>query len=126
MNNTFRIALVLFFCLAAALPAGGKKEEKSANTQEEKTMAVQEEKGVPVQVSGRVRLVGNEPFRSLVITGQEKEWYIDREEEHILKNLQHKTVTVEGDEIVKEFTFPNGRLSGERRTLRNIKVIAVE
>ena len=116
MNSAIRIAMVaLFFCLAAALPAGGKKETP-----------VQEEKSTLVQVSGIVRLVGNEPFTSLVISGTESEWYIDEEDRYKLKDLQHRAVKVEGAETVKEFTFPNGLLTGERRTLRNIKIIAVE
>jgi hypothetical protein len=52
--------LLLFLCLTAALPAGGKKE-----------------KVLVVQVTGRVRLVGSAPMPELVITGPDKSWYIN-------------------------------------------------
>ena len=116
MNNAFRIALLAFFlCLAAALPAGGRKDEKSTGGQ-----------SAVVRVSGRVRLVGSEPFPELVITGQNMEWYIDKDDNQKLKDLQHRTVTIEGTETVQALTFANGRPAGERRALKNIRIIAVE
>ena len=120
MNNTFRfILLPLFLCIAALLSAGGKKEVKNAP----------EEKNVPaqsiVQVTGRVRLVGNDPFPELVITAQDREWYIDKEDVQKLKDLQQRTVTVEGTETVKTITYASGRSAGERRTLKNIRIISV-
>ena len=116
MNRVFHVALLLlFFCSAAVLSARGGKEEKSAAVQ-----------STVVQVSGRVRLVGSEPFSELVITGQDREWYIDKDDEHKLKDLQHRTVTVEGAETVKALTFANGLPAGERRTLKNIRIISIE
>ena len=103
------ILLPLLFCFAAALPAGGGKEKDTA-----------------VQITGKVRLVGSSPLTELVITGSEKEWYVDKEEEHKLKDLQHKTVTVKGKETVKALKFANGMSAGERRTIKNIKIITVE
>ena len=111
MNNRLcYIFILLFFCLAAVLPAGGSKKEKS----------------VIVQVTGRVRLVGSEPITEVVISGPEWEWYVAREDEHKLKDLQHRTVTVEGSETVIELTFVNGLSAGTRRTLTNIKIISIE
>jgi hypothetical protein len=109
MNNRARCLLILFLCLAAALPAGGAKE-----------------KAPVVQVTGRVRLVGSAPMPELVITGPDREWYVERKEEHKLHDLQQRTVTVEGEETVVQLKFANGMSAGERRTLKNIKVIAVE
>ena len=118
MNRIFHFALLpLFFCLVVSLSAGGKKETKNT--------ATQEEKGAKVRVTGTVRLVGNEPFSEIVITGQEAEWYIDREETKPLKELQHRTVTVEGAETVTELVFANGRSAGERRTLKNIRILEI-
>jgi hypothetical protein len=119
MNRAFCLALLpLFFCLAAALPAWGKKESTGS--------AMREDQSTLVQVSGRVRLVGSNPFPDLVITGPDREWYIDRDDQHILKDLQHRTVTVEGNETVMALTFANGRPAGERRTLKNIRIIRIE
>ena len=101
--------LLLFLCLAAALPAGGGKE-----------------KGSVVRVTGRVRLVGSSPVYEIVITGQEGQWYIAREESHKLMDYQHQTLTVEGAEEIEQLTLANGLPAGERRTLSNIKIISVQ
>ena len=122
MNSTFRIALIpLFICLAAVLSAGGKKEVEVKNIP-----VPAEETGVVVRVSGTVRLVGSEPFTELVITGPDREWYIDSNDAPKLRNLQHRTVVVEGIETVKTLTFANGLPAGERRTLKNISIISVQ
>ena len=109
--------LALLFCIASTLSAGGSKDDKN-NQAQEKNAAV-------IQVSGRVRLVGSEPFPDLIISGPDKDWYIAKDEENKLKHLQQRTVTVEGTETVHTLYFANKRPAGERRTLRNIKVIAV-
>jgi len=77
-----------------------------------------------VQITGVVRLVGNEPFSELVITGAGAEWFIHREDKDKLHHMQHQTVTVEGEEIVRELTFASGRPAGLRRELRNIRIIS--
>jgi hypothetical protein len=48
------------------------------------------------------------------------------EEMDLLKDLQYRTVVVEGVETVVELRFANGLSAGERRTLREIKIISVE
>ena len=117
MNNIIRLFIMLpVLLLAMNLAAFGKKEEKSTAAPETEKL---------VRVSGRIRLVGNEPFTELVITGADAEWYIDQEDVPKLKNLQHSTVTVEGLETVKKLTFANGRSAGVRRTLRDIRIISV-
>ena len=109
MSNGLRVIFsLLFLCLAAALPARGAQEKKSI-----------------VQVTGVVRLVGTAIFPELVITGPDMEWHIEKEEEFILKDLQQQTVTVEGEETVVELKFANGMSAGQRRTLKNIKIIDV-
>ena len=101
---------VLFLCLIPALQARAVMEKSDMET---------------VQVSGVVRLIGSGPIPELVITGPDREWHIPKEEEHKLQNMQHLTVTVEGEETVTALTFANGIPAGERRTLKNIKVISV-
>ena len=54
------------------------------------------------------------------------EWYVAAEEMDKLHNLQHRRVTVEGEETVRELTFANGLSAGIRRELRNIRIISVE
>ena len=117
MSNRLSVIFsLLFLCLAAALPARGRTARSD----------IVEEKDNIVQVTGVVRLVGNSPFQTLVITGQDREWHIEKEEENLLKDLQQMTVFLEGEETVSEMKFANGLSAGERRTIKNIKIIAVQ
>ena len=87
-----------------------------------------------VQIKGTVRLVGNEPFTELVITGnitaQESgnpvTWHISIDERYKLHNLQQRNVTVKGEESIIELTFASGIPAGIRRELRNISIISIE
>ena len=97
---------LFFLFLTVTIPAWGNKE-----------------KGTPVEITGIVRLVGSSPINELVITGPEGEWYIEKDEEHKLKDLQYQIVTVQGMETVIQLTFVNGMSAGERRTLKKIKII---
>ena len=107
--NSRSCAVFCFFCLIIALPAGANRE-----------------KTVIVQVTGTVRLVGSAPITDLVITGQGMEWYIARNEEYKLKDLQQRVVTVKGSETVQSLSFASGLPAGERRILKNIKIISVQ
>jgi hypothetical protein len=102
----------LFFglvCLCVAVPLSAAGEPKEV-----------------VQVTGRVRLVGSAPFFELVIRGEDKQWYLQREDMQKLMALQHQTVTVEAEETIKELKWGNGRPAGKRRYLSNVKLIKVE
>jgi len=77
------------------------------------------------RVTGIVRLVGSDPLYELVISGSENEWYVARNEMFKLHNLQHRTVTVAGEETVIELRFANGRPAGTRRELRNIIILEI-
>jgi hypothetical protein len=98
-----------------ALPAFGSKEKKKDPVPAP----------VVVQVTGVVRLVGSSPFSEIVITGSEAEWYIPRDEQYKLNDLQHQTVKVEGEETVTELKFASGLPAGTRRELKNIRIISV-
>ena len=126
-----------FFCFAAALFGFGNKEEAAKEPEkeaipivlpepsdEEEPSAIQEPK--IVQVTGVVRLVGSATFPELIISGPDAEWYVAGEEIDKLKDMQHRTVTVEGLETVIELKFASGRPAGKRRELRDIAIIAVE
>jgi len=108
MNRNLFFAL-LFLCLAASLSALGAKE-----------------KAPVVRVTGVVRLVGTANFPELQIKGSQMSWYIAKEDMKKLHDLQHRTVTVEGEETVTEMKFANGMSAGTRRELRNIKIISIE
>jgi len=111
MNRNFFLAL-LFLCFAVSLSAFGVKEKDSG-------------KAPVIQVTGVVRLVGNANFPELVIENSQMLWYIARNEMDKLRDYQHRTVTIEGEETVTELKFGNGMSAGTRRDLKNIKIISV-
>jgi hypothetical protein len=107
MSN--KICFLLMICLASPLCPLGKKE-----------------KPVVIQVTGIVRLTGSDLFQELVIANGQDSWYIANREMAALKNLQHKTVTVSGEETVTELTFASGLSAGRRCELKNITIISIE
>jgi uncharacterized protein YfeS len=114
MNRIFFLA-PLFLCLAASLPAFGSKEKNKA------VPAV-----TVIQVTGIVRLVGTANFPELLIDNSQTAWYIANDEMNKLHDMQHRTVTVEGEETVRELKFGNGLSAGIRRDLKNIRIISVD
>jgi hypothetical protein len=98
---------VLLLCAALNVQAMGKKEPGQ----------------VKVTVSGTVRLVGSSPMSSLVITGEDREWYIEQSEERKLSQLQQQTVTVNATEYYVDLVFANGVPAGRRYFLKNITVV---
>jgi hypothetical protein len=98
---------VLLLCAALSVYAMGKKEPGQ----------------VKVTVSGTVRLVGSSPMSSLVITGEDREWYIEQTEERKLTHLQQQTVTVNGTEYYIDYVFANGITAERRYFLKNITVV---
>jgi hypothetical protein len=79
-----------------------------------------------IQVTGTVRLTGTDNFPELIISTSENSWVIAKEEMGKLHDLQHRTVTVEGEETVTELRFANGMPAGTRRELKNIRIISVD
>lgn len=108
MKKKFLFVFLFLLSLTAVFSLGGK--DKNLNI---------------LQVTGIVRLVGNANFPELVISG-DNEWYIAREEMEKLMPHQHRTVAVEGEEIILEMKFANGMPAGVRRELRNIKIISIQ
>ena len=122
------ILALLFLGLAALLPAWGRKEKKNdaeQNNTMPNTLSVAGQNPL-VQVTGRVRLVGNEPFTELVITGQDREWFIERSEVYKLRDLQQQIVTVEGIETVTILQWASGLPAGNRYSLKDIRIIRIE
>jgi len=116
MNRNF-FFIFLFLCLAASLSAFGAKEKDDGKTAPA---------GTVVQVTGIVRLVGTAVFPELLIENSQTSWYVARDEMDKLRDLQHKKVTVTGEETVTELKFGNGLSAGTRRDLKNIKIITIE
>jgi len=132
----FFVTLFLLFLTQFVFAFGNreKEQEQEPSASEPAVMILfPEPTGMPaepivsiVQVTGRVRLVGSGPINEIVITGSEYEWFIvlrdDRAELHL---LQHQTVTVEGEETIRELRFANGMPAGIRRELRYIKILEI-
>lgn len=110
-KNRYPALFILLMCIPMMLSAFGKKEK---------------EKETVIQVTGVVRLVGTALFSDIVITGSENEWYVDIDDMDKLHDLQHRTVTVEGVETVRELKSASGLITIIRRELKKIKVISVE
>jgi len=109
--------LFLFLLLVTAgniLPLG-KREKKQAKPQYSETQKV--------EASGRVRLVGSSPFTSLVISGEDREWYIEADENKKLMHLQQQNVTVIANEYYEDRVFANGTSAGRFYFLKDITVI---
>jgi hypothetical protein len=82
--------------------------------------------GQEVEVSGRVRLVGSEPFPDLVLTDQEEHtWYIDPADRKTIAAYEQQTVTIRGTVELKEMVLANGKSLGSRRTLSGITLVKV-
>lgn len=80
--------------------------------------------GATVEVNGKIRRVGNEPFSVLVITDSaDKDWYTDEEGALLLRSFEQKKVTVQAKVELKEMTLANGKIMGTRRILTNMKII---
>ena len=123
---------LLILGITAVLPAWGRKEKK-IDAEQNNVMpntglsaAGQAEQNPLVLITGRVRLVGNEPFTELVITGQDRDWFIERSEAYKLRDLQQRTVTVEGMETVTSLQWASGLPAGNRYSLKNIRIIRIE
>jgi len=121
MNKLRFFTLIIFIIsgisMLYALPSKEKESASVKSTEEEKTI---------VTVTGLVRLVGSSALSELVITGDEAQWYIAREDREKLHQLQQQRVTVEGEETVRELKFAGGQSAGLRRELRNIKIISTQ
>jgi hypothetical protein len=93
----------------------GKKEKKQPKPQYSEAQKV--------EASGRVRLVGNSPMTSLVISGEDREWYVESGEKEKLMHLQQQYVTVTAYEYYEDRVFANGTSAGRFYFLKDIVVI---
>ena len=98
------------FVVADTICALGKKEEENGLRK--------------VEVSGRVRMVGNSPNTFLVLSGKDREWYIESGEQKKLTEFQQQAVTVRAYEYYYDIFFANGSPAGRHYYLKNITVIS--
>ena len=79
----------------------------------------------PIQVIGTVQLAGSSIMPLLILSGENREWHIDPQEQEKLHHLQHRTVTVRGREYYYDRYFANGTPAGRFYYLRDIRIITV-
>ena len=138
-NRSRLFALVLLPCCALALTGFGARESGAKETAPETEPGFYRDRmetphletpepagGEIVRVSGRVRLVGSALRSSLVVSGEEGDWYIEGGEQDLLMGLQHQNVTVEGRGYTEELILANGHHLGKRLILRDVRIIAQE
>lgn len=107
----------LFLLLLAAgnlLPLGNKDKNRTK---------AQYSEPQKIEASGRVRLVGNSPMTSLVISGEDREWYVESGEKKKLMHLQQQNVIVIGNEYYEDRIFANGTSAGRYYYLKDIIVV---
>jgi hypothetical protein len=104
------LLLFILLCTAENTFARGNREKDRPKTQK-------------VEISGRVRMVGSSPMTSLVISGENREWYIEPEEQEKLIDFQQQTVTVRADEYYYDRVFANGASAGRQYYIKNIVII---
>jgi len=110
----------------SALMQASVQSEASGHEKTDAPPTTSGEKSHRVKATGRVRLVGSGALPELVLSQEGKQWYIAKEDMHKLNALQQQTVTLEGEESIRELRWANGRLAGKRRYLHNIQILTTE
>ena len=71
-----------------------------------------------------MRLVGSSPNTELVITGEDREWYVSAKDRNKLMKLQQQIVRVRGKESFVDLRFANGMSAGRRYILEDITLVS--
>jgi hypothetical protein len=106
---------LLLFTAGNLLPLGNR---------EKKRVKPQYSEPQKVEASGRVRLVGSSPMTELVISGEDREWYVESGEKEKLMQLQQQNVTVTAYEYYEDRFFANGASAGRYYFLKDIVIIS--
>jgi hypothetical protein len=117
VNKFVQLFFLLLFAAGNLMPLGNREKKRTEPQYSEPQR---------VEVSGRVRLVGNSPMTALVITGEDREWYVESGEKEKLMHLQQQDVTVIAYEYYEDRVFANGASAGRYYFLKDITVIKPE
>lgn len=116
MNAFLKISIMVlpvFLIIPEAFALGGKDK----TSQEQKT----------VEITGRVRIVGNMPFPEMVISDESgKDWYIPSDEKDKLSPYAQRLLTVRARIEHNDMILANGKKIGIRYMLRDIVIIKNE
>jgi hypothetical protein len=81
--------------------------------------------GQLVELAGRVRLVGSDPFPELVLTGEDgHNWFISPEDRSVLSPYEQRTVTIRGRVKLQEMILANGQRLETRRILSGVSLVS--
>jgi hypothetical protein len=125
---------VLFLCLALPAFSLGRRAGSGPASPSAPDAALPSAPSVPgpngtpvrggdwVELEGRIRLVGAEPFTDLVLTdGAGQDWYL--EGPGTLRSFEQRTVKIRGRVKLREMVLANGRRQGLRRSLSDLKLL---
>ncbi|MDR2096579.1 MAG: hypothetical protein LBP76_13845 [Treponema sp.] len=139
LNNVGLAAGFVMLCLfSGGIYPFGKKDEaaREAAIQEDKPVrgAGEQADGSPyetavpgqlVEVTGIIRVVGNEPFSEIVITEEgQQTWYLEEESRALLGRYRQRKIAVRGTVELQEITLANGRYLETRRILKDVSLIS--
>jgi hypothetical protein len=102
--------------LIAALPLNAMGGVAEADSKE-----YMKDNGKRVTISGTARLVGNMPFTEFVISSEDGDWFVDKDDEDKFEDGQ--TVTVMGTAHYSDIVLANGKKTGVKRTLSDVMII---
>jgi hypothetical protein len=114
------VCLVVLCFVPALLFSSGKKEASSG---EPGNLYDTVRSGQTVELNGKIRLVGSEPFPELVLSDDDgNDWYIARESRGAVSGYEQRGVTIRGKVELKEMVLAGGRSLGYRRILSVLTV----
>ncbi len=81
--------------------------------------------GQEVVITGRVRLVGSDPFPRYVVTEAGKyDWYIpNAEDRKVISGFEQQTLTIRGTVVLREVILVNGRRIGTEHSLKSVSLV---
>jgi|GEM_PF-5289899 len=111
-NKFLKITLIFLLCAALIIFTAARTN----NINDNKYSSIENSSNIDggssgeVELSGRLRIIGNEPFSEFVVTHEDKTDYyikVDKSEKTSLYPLQGKKVTVFGYLKVERNRYPN-------------------
>ena len=125
INKIVLFGIIIIFFSGMLFALGGKEDTSQS---EKQTTAGKIYKnaanGKMVTITGRLHLVGSDPFPETVITDEAgNDWYIAEDGRKTLSRYEQQTITVQGTVELREMILANGRSLGFRRILHKVSFV---
>jgi hypothetical protein len=112
------MALLVSSCVSADNRTDYRSTDLSPSTQ------TPPESSQTVIVTGRVRLVGSEPFSNTVISDElGNDWYLADVDAQMFRGLENSEVTVRAILEERTMTLADGRHAGVRKELSEVEIV---